>query len=664
MHKKNCKQKISARNFFLTGSFLCSNFLNWILFLGGTRIGGIYIPPPTKPYCSTESKGPRLVITHIVNTNFKSYANTVKVGPFHHRFSAVIGPNGSGKSNVIDSMLFVFGYRAQQIRSKKLSVLIHNSSKYPNVNSCKVAVHFKRIVDSYDGKCEAFEDSEIIISRTANKNNTSFYELNGREVKFKEVAKVLDAHGIDLLHNRFLILQGEVESIAMMKSKAQTPNECGLLEYLEDIIGTERYKKPLMQISERLEKLNEERTEKHNRCRLAEREMKDLELPMKQAVDYLKLENKLYQAQNLHWQLYVHHKKLDIAKYNEEKVTAIQVLKDHDEKFEAIKKQRVEKENFIADEMKKHDDLVNKMETTKNKEAKARENYQRVDAQMKETNARRKELHKTNKNEEKKLEELRSKPEKNRQEISESEKIVAKYTKEKSDHDAKLEVNMASLKKDTEPLQQEKEPLEKELGVLKSSLDKLKAEYTETEKELEIIKKDETTEIRKYESMRHGLEDTKAKLDEDKEKQKVITEELPQMRKDVEDKQEARKRLLAEENETTEDLRKVRAKLDENRMNQQVAKSNNAVLNALMKEKQKGNIPGVLGRLGDLGGIDSKYDVAISTCCGRLDNIVVTDVDTAQKCIQFLKDTGIGRGTFIALDKVAHHIRDYQTKRN
>lgn len=31
-------------------------------------------------------------------------------------FTSIVGPNGSGKSNVIDSMLFVFGYRAQKIR--------------------------------------------------------------------------------------------------------------------------------------------------------------------------------------------------------------------------------------------------------------------------------------------------------------------------------------------------------------------------------------------------------------------------------------------------------------------------------------------------------------------------------------------------------------------
>lgn len=63
------------------------------------------------------------------------------------RFSCIIGPNGSGKSNVIDSMLFVFGYRAQKIRSKKLSVLIHNSDEHTDIQSCSVEVHFQKIID-------------------------------------------------------------------------------------------------------------------------------------------------------------------------------------------------------------------------------------------------------------------------------------------------------------------------------------------------------------------------------------------------------------------------------------------------------------------------------------------------------------------------------------
>ena len=62
-------------------------------------------------------------------------------------FTAIVGPNGSGKSNVIDSMLFVFGYRARRIRSKTVSVLIHNSDQHQDVQSCTVSVHFQKIID-------------------------------------------------------------------------------------------------------------------------------------------------------------------------------------------------------------------------------------------------------------------------------------------------------------------------------------------------------------------------------------------------------------------------------------------------------------------------------------------------------------------------------------
>uniref|UniRef100_A0A1B0GNA3 Structural maintenance of chromosomes protein 4 n=1 Tax=Phlebotomus papatasi TaxID=29031 RepID=A0A1B0GNA3_PHLPP len=94
----------------------------------------------------------------------------------------------------------------------------------------------------------------------------------------------------------------------------------------------------------------------------------------------------------------------------------------------------------------------------------------------------------------------------------------------------------------------------------------------------------------------------------------------------------------------------------------QAAQSRDKVVNSLMRQKQSGNIPGILGRLGDLGGIDGKYDVAISTCCGRLDNIVVDTVDTAQACIEYLKKHDVGRATFIALEKVSH-LQEYCNQR-
>ena len=52
-----------------------------------------------------------------------------------------------------------------------------------------------------------------------------------------------------------------------------------------------------------------------------------------------------------------------------------------------------------------------------------------------------------------------------------------------------------------------------------------------------------------------------------------------------------------------------------------------------------------------MGAIDAKYDVAISTACGALDNIIVDTVDTAEKCIEYLRRNNIGRASFIPLEK-------------
>jgi structural maintenance of chromosome 4 len=97
----------------------------------------------------TEDTGPkaRTVITYLILSNFKSYAGRQEVGPFHASFSSVVGPNGSGKSNVIDSLLFVFGFRASKMRQGKISALIHNSAAFPDLDHCEVAVHFQEVMD-------------------------------------------------------------------------------------------------------------------------------------------------------------------------------------------------------------------------------------------------------------------------------------------------------------------------------------------------------------------------------------------------------------------------------------------------------------------------------------------------------------------------------------
>lgn len=48
----------------------------------------------------------------------------------------------------------------------------------------------------------------------------------------------------------------------MMKPKAQSEHEEGTLEYLEDIIGSSRFKEPIEKLANEVEALNDARGEK------------------------------------------------------------------------------------------------------------------------------------------------------------------------------------------------------------------------------------------------------------------------------------------------------------------------------------------------------------------------------------------------------------------
>lgn len=62
--------------------------------------------------------------------------------------------------------------------------------------------------------------------------------------------------------------------------------------------------------------------------------------------------------------------------------------------------------------------------------------------------------------------------------------------------------------------------------------------------------------------------------------------------------------------------------------------------------------------MGDLGAIDAKYDVAISTACGALENIVVETAEAGQACVQYLRENKLGFATFILMDKMEQQYKD------
>ena len=81
----------------------------------------------------------------------------------------MVGPNGSGKSNLIESLLFIFGRRARDMRLKQLHQLIQNSNEEANQpKKTSVEVQFVEIMDFEDEAYDIIPNTEFSIRRSVN----------------------------------------------------------------------------------------------------------------------------------------------------------------------------------------------------------------------------------------------------------------------------------------------------------------------------------------------------------------------------------------------------------------------------------------------------------------------------------------------------------------
>jgi len=202
-----------------------------------------------------------------------------------------------------------------------------------------------------------------------------------------------------------------------------------------------------------------------------------------------------------------------------------------------------------------------------------------------------------------------------------------------------------------------KQVKEKELEPLRQNVDDSKAKVKATKTKLDLL-------VEQAESGRVRVENARKELAEFEERKRQLNVEMEKTRSE-EVKIAAEEATVVEQLETCiektkkceDTLRNSRAAVESARLAQKQNASMGDVLKALLKAaRPDGALSkiGLHGRLGDLGAIDSKYDVAISTAAGALDHIVVQNTAGAQACIQYLRNNSLGRATFICLDELGY----------
>ena len=600
-----------------------------------------------------KKKDTRIIIDKVILENFKSYAGVREIGPLHYRFNSVVGPNGSGKSNLMESLLFVFGKRAKKMRLKKLSELIHTSSRERKCKYCKVSVYFREIKEEDDDTFHYIEGGDFVIARTVLKNSSSQYYLNGKESSFDEINALLNKKDIDLKHNRFLILQGEVEQISMMKPKAENENETGLLEFLEDIIGTRRYVPLIDKLSKSIEDLGEIKTSKANRVKISRNEINQLEDVKDQSLGYYHKEK---ESQILRHLLLVARKGAENNKILDKKTAMEQIqtlIEDIQRKMaEQISqsknvllehKQIQTQINNLTRENMKINEQINKIEESDKLKQNEIENYGKL---IKKGD---KDLEKLNKNYSNKNEEINMAQEQR----PKLQKDLESKTKIFNEIDAYLNEKDKEIYSKTEQLQKSKKEVTNKLRPSESQMNQNNFKIEQNEKTLNLLK----DKISKQKELLNKLNQKKDELNSFLNEKKANYDKFLQKKSEMENVKLNKEKELKEKGKIASDKqREVQEKmvrLSECKNSHQEFKIKHKITSELIKAQKEGKIHGLFGRLGDLGAIDQKYDVAISTACAQLDFLVVDNTQNARNILTYLRNNNIGTASIIILEKVS-----------
>ena len=492
-----------------------------------------------------------IVVVPQVLENFKSYAGVKEIGPFHKCFSAVVGPNGSGKSNVIDAMLFVFGKRAKKLRLNKVSELIHKSDgvKDNPPQFARVSVYFQDIVDtgSGDEDYRVIPNTEVVVTRIAKKDNTSTYKLNGKNSSFKDIGVYLASKGIDLDNNRFLILQGEVEMISMMPPKGKTESDEGLLEYLEDIIGSSKFVEATNEAAEKVDSLSEVRQEKLNRVKAVEREKENLEGAKQEAEALLGKEREIRRKQNILYQVNAMRADKESIKFSEQREEISKRLNDEREKVSQARQRIEEIESTLTEQRKDYDNTFSELKRTKDEFSA----FERRDIKLRETikheRANKKKLESKLKAEQKKEKTAENKRVKAEEQIPDLEEEIQKLTETKAKEDSKLEEIEEETKAITQQIRRDLEAKTTELAPVKQERALMQADLETAETELKLLEDSSTRAKERLASAESELEALDETQESKRRLRKQNEKELASSKKTIRKLEEEDRELSAKE---------------------------------------------------------------------------------------------------------------------
>ncbi|MDY6065013.1 MAG: chromosome segregation protein SMC [Finegoldia sp.] len=571
---------------------------------------------------------------------FKSFKNKVSL-TFDNKITAIVGPNGSGKSNVSDAIVWVLGEQsAKKLRGTSMQdIIFSGTEKYKPVNFVQVDISFEN--DMWPD----LEYNEVTVTRRAFRNGENEYYINKAPVRLKDIRNLFMDTGIGK-DGYSVIGQGKIEEIVSSKSQDRRI-------VFEEAAGISKHKYNKDQSLKKLEKTNANLSRVEDILIQEDDRLKYLYRERQKAQRAIEISDRLRSLE------------LDKAK---------QDIDNLEEKLEILVDKRLiliddcdENDNLLSSNLEKLKDLKEEIKSLELKLNSYLEEKNNLVNQNVKDNAEISIINLRIDNNNKEVQRLNNDNEVLRSDLEIIRAKLEEIRVEKTSLEDKLsdididDTRLISLSEELEELKscyesfdnkikEEKADLER-LLILKNSFLAIEEQRTEIDKKNKL----------KLEENREYLSKISLKLDDFNKSLSEVNLKIESAEKRIED---SRKKFFLENQKLRENVnRYLSFQNDYNK-----AKNKYIFLKRLVNNHEDYNktvqdffrkLEGsdqedkVIGTLGDLISIESRYHKAADAILGSAyNNIVVEDEYQAKDLINFLRINRIGRLTFLPISKI------------
>ena len=587
-----------------------------------------------------------IAFKEIEMTGFKSFADTTHIN-FDGGITGIVGPNGCGKSNVSDAIRWVLGEQSSKaLRGKSMQdVIFAGTEKRRKLSYCEVSLIFDNTAKWFN-----IEYDEVVITRKLYRSGESEYMINRKPCRLKDIRDILYDSGIGK-DGYSIIGQGRVEEIIQSK-----PEERRAI--FEEAAGIAKYKARKVETENRLARVRDNLSRATDILTEVERRLGPLKRQSEDAKKYLELR--------------------DVLKQNEINAYIYQFEHAAQTKEEINTKLTGYRDNLNV--------LTQSMEAEQAKYDKSMNEINQIDRRANELHDK---VLRLTISLEKRQSDSRLLSEQTRYLKEQIDRLTSQlnlYEMDLHQREALLKSSVAIRDEETTKLNN----YHKESQVIANKYMELVEEITRSEGEKEEnqrniidnlaklteIKSNLSAYIAKRDTMSANIKTDSAKLSElfyNKSSLESEVKELTNLVQSLEAKKEKSDKninltnaKINEQNNALEDLNtkiynlKSSISNDTNRMN--ILKNLQAdfegyqfAVKRLLQDGKKNPTlnSAIKGVVGNIITVDSKFQTAIEIALGgSIQNIVTKDEQDAKVLINYLKESKLGRATFLPISAV------------